>query len=92
MRVSRYVRERRVVLGEVGEACDDPGELAAALGFVQFVGERCLRLCHSGAAFAARQKHARWRSRSGRQTDAAVLSRTGATKRPGARRAASSAR
>lgn len=36
--------------------CDDPGELAAALGFVQFVGERCLRLCHSGAAFAARYR------------------------------------
>jgi len=64
--VSRYVRERRVVLGEVGEAFVPQlhapgieGEVDWGEAWVILGGRRTkvhlfhLRLCHSGAAFAA---------------------------------------
>ena len=64
--VSRYVRERRVALGEVGEAFVPQlhapgmeGEVDWGEAWVVLAGRRTkvhlfqLRLCHSGAAFAA---------------------------------------
>jgi transposase len=64
--VSRYVRQRRRELGEVGEAfvpqCHEPGaegEVDWGEAWVLLAGRRTkvhlfhLRLCHSGAAFAA---------------------------------------
>jgi transposase len=64
--VSRYVRERRVALGEVGEAFVPQrhapgieGEVDRGEAWVVLGGRRTkvhlfyLRLCHSGAAFAA---------------------------------------
>jgi transposase len=64
--ISRYVRERRRELGEIGEAfvpqAHEPGaegEVDWGEAWVLFAGQRTkvhlfhLRLCHSGAAFAA---------------------------------------